>query len=192
MSFENPQPGDHTPIIRVAHSFAHFAKGWGIARCATVLLGAALALCAHAQDPGCVLSGISHSAQLAYPMIGMAARVSGDISLRVHIAPDGAVTSVDVISGPEMLKEAAKNYVASWQVNDSASGQVCAVEVSFKFEGGYDCYYQPSTVKMADLQHFIVTTNPIQTCDPSATITFIRHRILFFHWNSKPIRHVND
>jgi hypothetical protein len=177
---------------RVAHPFAHFAKGWGIARCATVLLCAAVASCTFAQDSACSLTGIRHSAQFAYPPIAMATRMSGDVTLRAHIAPDGSVSSVEATSGPEMLKEPAERYVASWQANDSINGQECSIIVSFRIEGAYDCYYRPSVVTMTDLQHFIVTMNPVQTCDPSATITFTRHRILFFHWNSKPVRHVND
>jgi len=192
MSFENPQPGDHSPIYRVAHSFAHFAKGWGIVRCATVLLCTAVALCAHAQGSTCSLTAIRHSAQFVYPPIAMATRMSGDVTLKAHIAPDGSVSSVEATSGAEMLKEPAKKNVASWQANDSINGQECSIIVSFRLEGAYGCEYGPSVVTMTDLQHFIVSTNPVQTCDPAATITFIRHRILFFHWNSKPVRHVDD
>jgi hypothetical protein len=177
---------------RVAHPFAHFAKGWGIARCVTVLLCAAVASCTFAQGNACALTAIRHSAQLAYPPIAIVAHMTGDVGLRAHIADDGSVTSVEAASGPEMLKQTAKNYVASWQTNEHAGEQECSIVVSFRIEGEYGCYFRPSVVKMTDLQHFIVATNPIQTCDPSATITFTRHRILFFHWNSKPVRHVND
>lgn len=177
---------------RVAHPFAHFAKGWGIARCATVLLCAAVAFCAYAQGSTCSLTAIRHSAQFSYPPIAMAAGMSGDITLKAHIATDGSVSLVEATSGPEMLKEPAKHYVASWQANDSINGQECSIIVSFRLEGAYGCEYGPSVVTMTDLQHFIVSTNPVQTCDPEATITFTRHRILFFHWNSKPVRHVND
>jgi hypothetical protein len=178
--------------IRVAHPFAHFAKGWGIARSATALLFAALALSASAEGNTCRLSGIRHSAQLAYPMIAMAAHVTGDVTMLAHIAADGSVTSVDAVGGPEMLKDAARKYVSSWQTNEADGEQVCPVVISFQFEGIADCYYSPSAVTMSDLQHFIVKTNPIQTCDPMATITFTRYRFLFFRWNSKPVRHVNE
>jgi len=176
--------------IRSAHAFAHFAKGWGIARCATILLCAAIASCTFAQGTACALSGIRHSAQLAYPRIAMAAHMTGDVTLRAHIAADGSVTSVETISGPEMLKQAARNYIASWQTNDNTSEQVCTVVLSFRFEGEPDCSIHASTVRMTDLQHFIVAARPTQTCDPS--VAFTQHRFLFFHWNSKSVRQVND
>jgi hypothetical protein len=192
MNFKNPQPGDYTPINRVTHPFAHFAKGWGVVRCATILLCAFVASGAFAQGSECALTAIRHSAQLAYPRVPNAVHITGDVTLRAHISSDGSVSSVDVTSGPEMLKESAKNYVASWQTNESINGQECSIIVSFRIEGADDCYFRPSVVTMTDLRHFIVTANGIETCDPSATITFTRHRILFFHWNSKPVRHVND
>ena len=42
-----------------------------------------------------------------YPPIATAARVSGDVKLKITIAEDGTARTVEVTSGPEMLKRVA-------------------------------------------------------------------------------------
>ncbi len=178
---------------RVAHSFAFSAKGWGIARCATVLLMAVMASGVRAQAADCLLSGIRHSASLGYPMIGQAAHVTGDIRLIAAFASNGSVASVNIVSGPEMLRKTATDYVNSWQVNETESGQQCPVTISFKIDGEASCSHEPSVARITDLQHFTVTVRPVQTCDPSASISsYIQHRFLFLRWKTNAVRHINE
>ena len=42
-----------------------------------------------------------------YPAIAIAARVSGDVDLKISLRPDGTPATVQVESGPQMLKQAA-------------------------------------------------------------------------------------
>jgi hypothetical protein len=124
----------------------------------------------------------------------MAARVSGDLVIRAVFASDGSVSSVQVVSGPALtqMREAAATYVRSWHVNEGARERECLITISFRIEGDPDCYFKPSSVTMTDTQHFIVSAKPIWTCDPSATMSFVRHRFLLFHWDTNEVRHVNE
>jgi TonB family protein len=49
-----------------------------------------------------------------YPPIARAARVQGDVVLRVHIDSDGHVSDQIVLSGPAMLQQAAIDGVRQW------------------------------------------------------------------------------
>jgi TonB family protein len=49
-----------------------------------------------------------------YPAIARLAHVGGEVKLQVTIGPDGHVTSSKILSGPEMLAEAAKDCVQEW------------------------------------------------------------------------------
>lgn len=49
--------------------------------------------------------------QVAYPPLARAARITGDVQLRVQVRPDGTVSSAEVVSGSPMLQESALNSV---------------------------------------------------------------------------------
>ncbi len=176
----------NTPI-RVAHPFAHFAKGWGIARSATVLLCIALGLSVARAQSSCSLSAIKSSGPLAYPRIATAARVYGDVTLLAVFAAEGSVVSVHTAAGPVMLQKAANDYVTGWHVNDGQGEQECLITISFRIEGDPICSFGPSIVKITNLEHFCVSVAPLQTCDTSTDDpAYINHRFLFLHWHSIP------
>ena len=45
--------------------------------------------------------------QSVYPPLARAARIMGDVRVRVSIRPDGSVISAEVLDGPAMLRDAA-------------------------------------------------------------------------------------
>jgi protein TonB len=50
-----------------------------------------------------------------YPLEAKVARVQGTVLLNVSISKTGAVTAVDVVSGPDLLQSAAVDAVKQWQ-----------------------------------------------------------------------------
>jgi protein TonB len=50
-----------------------------------------------------------------YPPIAKAARVSGTVILQATISKTGTITNLRVISGPEMLRQAALDAVRTWR-----------------------------------------------------------------------------
>jgi len=42
-----------------------------------------------------------------YPPLARQARITGDVTVQIHIRKDGKVESAEVVSGPQMLKQAA-------------------------------------------------------------------------------------
>jgi protein TonB len=50
-----------------------------------------------------------------YPEIAKAARVSGTVVLAATITRDGFVTNLQVVSGPQMLRQAAIDAVRDWR-----------------------------------------------------------------------------
>jgi TonB family protein len=49
-----------------------------------------------------------------YPPIAKAAHVSGDVTVTFAINPDGTTTSVQIVSGPEMLRPAVAEPIKKW------------------------------------------------------------------------------
>jgi protein TonB len=51
----------------------------------------------------------------AYPLEAKVARVQGTVLLNVTVSKTGAVTAVDVVSGPDLLQSAAVDAVKQWE-----------------------------------------------------------------------------
>jgi Gram-negative bacterial TonB protein C-terminal len=163
--FEALQPGHHPPPNRVAHPFAHSAKGWGIARSAialAMLIGSA-SLCA--QTASCGLGSISENSQLAYPPIAIAARVQGDVVLMTSFTPSGEVLSLRVLGGPEMLKQVAQDFVTGWHVNRYGGPRECAIVIRFRI--GKESDKPKTTVTRIDPQHVLITAESYPTSGPN-------------------------
>ena len=47
---------------------------------------------------------IANAHHVTYPPIATAARVSGEVILKVHLRADGLPSDVSVVSGPQMLR----------------------------------------------------------------------------------------
>lgn len=72
-----------------------------------------------------------------YPDIARRNGTSGDVKLQMTVSTTGKVTSINVISGPPMLRQAATNAVALWQYKPATlDGRAIesTVEVTVKFE----------------------------------------------------------
>jgi protein TonB len=50
-----------------------------------------------------------------YPLEAKVARVQGTVLLNVTVSKTGAVTAVDVVSGPDLLQSAAVDAVKQWE-----------------------------------------------------------------------------
>jgi len=69
--------------------------------------------------------------QPMYPPIAKAAHVSGDVVLRALIDTLGAVKSLQVLSGPELLNAAAQDAVSRWRYKPYlVNGQPVEVETT--------------------------------------------------------------
>ncbi|HLI75574.1 MAG TPA: energy transducer TonB [Acidobacteriaceae bacterium] len=64
---------------------------------------------------GGVISGnLVHKVEVTYPEDAKAAHVEGTVVMSAHIGKDGHVGSLAVVSGPQLLQEAAVNAVKQW------------------------------------------------------------------------------
>jgi hypothetical protein len=178
-----------TPELdRVGSPFAHFAKGWGIARSATVFGILAASGAIHGQGNGCNASIVTQRQETAYPQIARAAHMTGDVILDVRFRIDGTVDQAVVLSGPPLLRDGAVSYLKTWRVNEAAGSRECPIVISYRIDEGTppsDCKVSPTVVDSSNMQHVSVVGGGLWTCDPSATITRTRHQFLFFHWYSK-------
>jgi TonB family protein len=167
---------------RLAHPFAHLAKGWGLVRGASALLGMSLALCAaHAQSANCGLTSIQDSTPPNYPPIARAASVSGTVVLLATFDLTGKVASVKPVSGHPMLQGAAIDYVKHWQANSSTGPRECPVAVTFRMVGvqaecgSKDDHSNISldSFQRLDLQHVVITRGVscfVTMADPIGTV----------------------
>jgi hypothetical protein len=166
VSGDSPSPT--IALHRVAHSFAHFAKGCGIARNATALamLISSSALCA--QTASCGLSSITEASKLTYPPIAIAARLQSDVILMTSFAPSGEVLSLRVLSGSEMLRQVAQDFVAGWHVNRYGGPRECAIVIRFRI--GKEGDKPKTTVTRIDPQHVLITAESYPTSGPSYSV----------------------
>lgn len=56
-----------------------------------------------------------HRLEPHYPVIARQIRLQGTVILRAVIGSDGAVRSVEVLSGPALLGEAAREAIEQWR-----------------------------------------------------------------------------
>lgn len=169
---------------RVAYPFAHFAKGWGIARSASALLLLAATSLLHAQSASCGITSITESSKLAYPPIARAAHVGGTVILLARFDHGGTPAIVEVVSGP-MLRAAATEFVKGWRVDKSEGSRECPIVIAFNIIEGDKpvCSYKeagPPQLTRSDLQHVSVSVRSIWTCDPQETITTTKARKRWF------------
>jgi protein TonB len=76
-----------------------------------------------------------------YPPIAKAAHVSGAVVLHAIISKSGTIENLEVISGPEMLRNAATEAVRGWRykpyiLNGEPTEVETTVTVNFNFGGG--------------------------------------------------------
>lgn len=93
----------------------------------TLSVGANMSVAQQAKKPMPTVAGASVP---LYPRVIRAARIQGDVTLR--LSTDGErVSTVEVESGPPMLAEAAKDNVKTWQFEPHAP---TSFEVTFHYK----------------------------------------------------------
>lgn len=117
-----------------------------------------------------------------YPPIALAARVAGDVVLNIHLHPDGTLDSVDVISGPPMLHQAALESTHQTQFACAhCQASVNTFQITFRFTLGptLDCAITrspdyPSVTRSGNI--ITIADQPFGTCDPAISTDQIRTR----------------
>jgi protein TonB len=99
----------------------------------------------NASKPLVISSGVAtgmltRKTEPLYPTIAKAARVSGTVVLHAIISKTGAITDLQVVSGPPMLRSAALDAVRSWhykpyQLNNQPTEVETTVNVIFTLGG---------------------------------------------------------
>ncbi len=99
----------------------------------------------NASKPLVISSGVAtgmltRKTEPLYPTIAKAARVSGTVVLHAIISKTGAITDLQVVSGPPMLRTAALDAVRSWhykpyQLNNQPTEVETTVNVIFTLGG---------------------------------------------------------
>jgi hypothetical protein len=72
------------------------------------------------------------------------------------LAMPGEVLSLRVLSGPEMLKQAAQDFVTGWHVNRYGGPRECAIVIQFRL--GKETQTPRTTITRIDPQHVLITT----------------------------------
>jgi TonB family protein len=57
-----------------------------------------------------------------YPPIAVAARIAGDVVVRVTVGSDGSVLHAEVVSGPKILYQSATEAAEKWKFEVSSPG----------------------------------------------------------------------
>jgi len=68
-------------------------------------------------EPGLIAAQLVHRVEPVYPVAAGNFGVKGTVRFRATLGPDGAVTSLELVSGPPMLVNAARSAVAQWLYN---------------------------------------------------------------------------
>lgn len=69
----------------------------------------------------------------AYPKGARKGAVSGVVDMRAIVAPDGSVTSVEIVNGPELLRQAGAEAVRQWRFEPSAAAGATTIPVQIAF-----------------------------------------------------------
>jgi hypothetical protein len=116
---------------------------------------ACLLLCfsvgALAQEAPCGLTSVAESQSLIYPPIAKAAHVSGLVILLAEFRHDGSVSGTSILSGPEMLRSSARNFVVGWKVNPYGGSRTCPIVIRYQLDTS-----EPDGVYRMDLQHVTI------------------------------------
>jgi hypothetical protein len=159
-------------IIQVAHPFAHFAKGWGIARSAIVFLCLATFASgvSKAQSAPCGLTSMKDSTPLFYPPIARYAHVQGLVISIVRFSPSGSVDNMAFLSGPEMLRAAASEYINGLKANEYSGLRECPMVIDFSLISSAACENVDDPAvpfHRTDLQHVSIRRTAVSLCHPN-------------------------
>jgi hypothetical protein len=108
--------------------------------------------------PTCGLASMTDGAAPIFTPIAKAAHVGGTVVMLAAFKLTGEVESVQVVSGPEMLRQSAVNYVKGWRANAYSGPRTCPVSISYKLYNPGDREVPP--IVRSDLQHVTLTSQP--------------------------------
>ena len=142
-----------------------------------------LAVQSSAQEPPCGLSSIQETNKPIYPPIARAAHVTGNVILLVEFSQDGSVKESRALSGPEMLKASAHDYVVSWKANPYAGSRTCPIVIQYEL-GDTTAVPPQIDVIRTDAQHVRVIARSLVISDPAGVLGYRRHWYWPFHRKS--------
>jgi TonB family protein len=111
----------------------------------------------------------------AYPPIALAARVSGEVHLRIALAADGTPLSVEMRSGPAMLQQSAIDSARGSRFQAPAQESPSQpLELTYRYViNPLECDQapDPSYPRVSSETYTITITGQVMTiCDPAAQI----------------------
>jgi TonB family protein len=126
-----------------------------------------------------------------YPPLARQARITGEVRISLHLRPDGAVESAEVIDGHPMLKQAALESARKSEFACTNCVQTVAVySLVYDFEIGEGCHFGPHCQHLDSDQpvitqspgRVVISAAPACLCDPSATRIRIRAAKCLYLW----------
>ena len=114
----------------------------------------------------CGLNSIQETTPLLYPPIAKAAHINGPVIMIAQFSLNGSVHSVDILSGPEMLRKSAKDFVQGWTANPYGGSRACPIVVAYEL----DTQEKNGNVERKGLQHYVVTGYTPCLCDPAVEV----------------------
>lgn len=157
---------------------------------ALLLVGGSCAQAAGKSHPTNIV--VTKLATPTYPPIARAARIEGDVTLRLVVRPDGSVESADVVSGHPMLKQAAWDSASRSQFACLQCGSRTTYSLTYRFtvaprDPPQDCdavSEAPPPAPEIDLSKPLVTVYAWEmwTCDPSVSLMRVRSAKCLYLW----------
>jgi hypothetical protein len=109
-----------------------------------------------------------------YPMVARTAHIYGDVALTLQIRQDGTVQSVEFVSGPPLLKQAAMDSARESQFECRGCNEPLTpypLVYSFQLSTNGDCCSPLSGPQVSWTgNHILITASTVCTCDPAGVI----------------------
>ena len=124
----------------------------------------------------------------SYPPLALTARISGDVKLNVSVRANGSIESVAAISGHPMLIKAALDSAQQSEFQCNNCVAMRHYTITYKFELGDTTYcsgidatgnaqFEAHQQEVSQTQDTVtIIGHPVGTCDPTASITFVKIR----------------
>jgi hypothetical protein len=142
---------------------------WAFAKRTTLLLLALVIPALKGQTAPCGITSVKDVKPPIYPPLAKAAHVSGTVIVMTQFALSGNVINAQILSGPNLLRQAAIDSVAALRVNQYGGSRECPVVIAFLIakEGEYQCDDKQIP---AGILHIEVCAASIALTDESPTL----------------------
>lgn len=113
-----------------------------------------------------------------YPPLARQAHITGDVVVRLSIAPDGSVMSAVLFDGHPMLAPAALESARKSEFECRGCDGVASYSLTYSFEIHGECREDCRSLQEVrqSQDHVVITADPVCTCDPASVITRIKWR----------------